>query len=196
MKIFKFGGASVKDANGVRNVVDVVKTMGFDNLGIVVSAMGKTTNALEDIIEHYQKNDDSYLQLIDELYEKHLEIIKELEDTGASEDVLFRFRESGIKIDLKATLESLKGSMLRNKSKNHAFLYDQIVSHGELLSTKIVAAYFNAHEIPVEWMDARQLVKTNQKYRDAAVDWKTTEESIKSACTGKLFLTQGFLPQR
>ncbi|KEZ92162.1 aspartate kinase [Nonlabens ulvanivorans] len=193
MKIFKFGGASVKDAAGVRNVVQVVQTMGYDGLGIVVSAMGKTTNALEDIINCYQNNDQAYLTLIDELFTKHLEIVSDLETNGAGEDVLIRFRESELKKNLKATIESLKGTMLRNQSKNHAFIYDQVVSHGELLSTKIVASYFNANEIPVDWMDARQLIKTDQKYRDAAVDWKKTEKLIKNNCTGKLFLTQGFI---
>lgn len=193
MKIFKFGGASVKDAAGVRNVVHVVKEMGFNGLGIVISAMGKTTNALEDIIRHYQNNDSSYLDLIDQLFVNHLHIVEQLELNGASDDVLLRFRESGLKKDLKATLESLKGAMLRNKSRNHAFLYDQVVSHGELLSTKIVAAYFNAHQIPVEWMDARQLIKTDHKYRDAAVDWDTTVTAINKACKDKLFLTQGFI---
>lgn len=193
MKIFKFGGASVKDAAGVRNVVQVVQTMGYDGLGIVVSAMGKTTNALEDIIKCYQNNDQAYLTLIDELFAKHLEIVSDLENNGAGEDVLIRFRESELKKDLKATIESLKGTMLRNQSKNHAFIYDQVVSHGELLSTKIVATYFKAHKIPVEWMDARQLIKTDQKYRDAAVKWKETENLIKKNCAGKLFLTQGFI---
>ncbi|GAL75353.1 aspartokinase [Nonlabens ulvanivorans] len=193
MKIFKFGGASVKDAAGVRNVVQVVQTMGYDGLGIVVSAMGKTTNALEDIINCYQNNDQAYLTLIDELFTKHLEIVSDLETNGAGEDVLIRFRESELKKNLKATIESLKGTMLLNQSKNHAFIYDQVVSHGELLSTKIVASYFNANEIPVDWMDARQLIKTDQKYRDAAVDWKKTEKLIKINCTGKLFLTQGFI---
>ncbi|GAK88564.1 aspartokinase [Nonlabens ulvanivorans] len=193
MKIFKFGGASVKDAAGVRNVVQVVQTMGYDGLGIVVSAMGKTTNALEDIIKCYQNNDQAYLTLIDELFAKHLEIVSDLENNGAGEDVLIRFRESELKKDLKATIESLKGTMLRNQSKNHAFIYDQVVSHGELLSTKIVATYFKAHKILVEWMDARQLIKTDQKYRDAAVKWKETENLIKKNCAGKLFLTQGFI---
>ncbi|MGJ8683299.1 MAG: aspartate kinase [Nonlabens sp.] len=193
MKIFKFGGASVKDADGVRNVVKVVQHMGFENLGIVISAMGKTTNALESIILKYQEKDSSYLNLIDELYEKHLLIVSDLESSGAGEDVLLRFRESGLKTTLKAIIESLKGEMLRNQSKNHAFLYDQVVSHGELLSTKIVAAYFNAHEIPVEWIDARELIKTNQKYRDAAVDWNRTVEQVQSKCANKLFLTQGFI---
>ncbi|OXS19073.1 hypothetical protein CGU36_27145, partial [Pseudomonas fluorescens] len=98
MRIFKFGGASVKDANGVRNVVNVLRITGFRDLGVVVSAMGKTTNALEEILARYQKNDNSYLKLIDKLYEQHNEVIVELEEVTdfINEDEVLRFRESGI----------------------------------------------------------------------------------------------------
>lgn len=195
MRIYKFGGASVKDAAGVRNVTQVLKTMGTTNLGIVVSAMGKTTNALEDVIASYEINDSNYLKLIDDLQEQHLKIIQALEkQVDGVEDVeVLRFRESGIKKDLKTIIESLKGEMLRNKSRNYSFLYDQVVSHGELMSTKIVAAYLNACNIPVQWKDARQMIMTDHKYRDATVDWIATEEQIKKHCNGELFITQGFI---
>jgi len=195
MRIYKFGGASIKDANGVRNVTKVLKTMGTNNLGIVVSAMGKTTNALEAVIASYEVNDTNYLKLIDQLQEEHLDIIEDLEKQvdGVDDGVVLRFRESGIKKDLKAIIESLKGEMLRNKSRNYSFLYDQVVSHGELMSTKIVAAYLNASEIPVIWKDARQLIMTDNKYRDATVDWEQTQEQIKKQCSDELFITQGFI---
>ncbi|MEP0480671.1 MAG: aspartate kinase, partial [Nonlabens sp.] len=102
-------------------------------------------------------------------------------------------RESGIKKDIKAIIESLKGEMLRNQSKNYSFLYDQVVCHGELLSTKIVVAFMNACGIPMIWKDARQLIKTDQKYRDAGVDWKESEKLISRSCQGQLFITQGFI---
>ncbi|MEN8816978.1 MAG: aspartate kinase [Nonlabens sp.] len=195
MRIFKFGGASIKDATGVRNVLQVVQTMGVDNLGIVISAMGKTTNALEDIISSYQKNDATYLQLIDDLHKAHLEIVEELEMPfeGVKEVCLSRFRESGIKKDIKSIMESLKGEMLRNKSKNYSFLYDQVVCHGELLSTKIVTAFFNACGTATNWKDARQLIKTDHKYRDAGVNWQESEKLIKESCQRELFITQGFI---
>ncbi|PRP67421.1 aspartate kinase [Nonlabens agnitus] len=195
MRIYKFGGASVKDADGVRNVTKVLKTMGTQNLGIVVSAMGKTTNALEAVIASYESNDNSYLKLIDHLQEQHLEIIEDLEKNadGVEDGWVVRFRESDIKKDLKAIVESLKGEMLRNKSRNYSFLYDQVVSHGELMSTKIVAAYLNSCDIPVVWKDARQLIMTDNKYRDATVDWEHTEEQIQKECNEELFITQGFI---
>jgi len=195
MRIYKFGGASVKDAAGVRNVLKVLQIMGYENLGIVVSAMGKTTNALEDIIYSYQKNDAAYLDLIDNLHHKHEQIIEGLEMPveGIEELWLSRFRESGIKKEIKSIIESLKGEMLRNQSRNYSFLYDQVVSHGELLSTKIVAAFFNACGIPVLWKDARQLIKTDRKYRDAGVNWQESEKLIANSCQGQLFITQGFI---
>jgi aspartate kinase len=195
MKIYKFGGASVKDADGVRNVLKVLQVMGTEDLGVVISAMGKTTNALEDVIASYQDNDAYYLDLIDELHLKHLAVIEGLEmpSDGIKEEWLFCFRESGIKKTVKAIIESLKGEMLRNQSKNYSFLYDQVVSHGELLSTKIVAAFLNACDIPLVWKDARQLIKTDQKYRDAGVNWKETENLIIQSCKGQPFITQGFI---
>ncbi|WP_405378091.1 aspartate kinase [Nonlabens sp. Asnod3-A02] len=195
MRIFKFGGASVKDASAVRNVLNVLQTTGIEDLGIVVSAMGKTTNALEVIIATYQDNNASYLSLIDDLYNQHLKIIEDLEvPVPGMEDLwLSRFRESGIKKDIKAIIESLKGEMLRNQSKNYSFLYDQVVCHGELLSTKIVAAFMNACGIPTVWKDARQLIKTDHKYRDAGVDWKKSGKLISQSCQGQLFITQGFI---
>lgn len=195
MRIYKFGGASIKDATGVRNVVKLLQLMGTDDLGIVVSAMGKTTNALEEVIALYQNHNAQYLDHINALHQQHLQLIKDLEAPvlGVKEEWLLRFRESEIKKDIKAIIESLKGVMLRNQSKNYSFLYDQVVSHGELLSTKIVAAFLNACDITVQWKDARSFIKTNQKYRDAGVKWKQSERLIIESCKNQLFITQGFI---
>lgn len=193
MKIYKFGGASVKDAASVSNVVKVIKTTNPEKLGIVVSAMGKTTNALEKIIKLYQVGDASYLSLIDDLLKFHIDIIDGLEAQDIDGFDLLRFRESGIKKNITATVESLKSDLNRNQSKNHAFLYDQVVSHGEILSTKIVCAYLNANDINAEWIDARTIIKTNSKYRDAAVNWKRTEEYVNKYCNHEIFITQGFI---
>lgn len=193
MRIFKFGGASVKDASGVRNVVKVLQQTGFNDLGIVVSAMGKSTNALEEIIALYRDNNSAYLDKLDVLQAYHLTIIEDLETSELVNGLwLVRFRESGIKKDLKAQIELLKGEMLRNQSRNYSFVYDQVVGYGELLSTKIVAAYLNACEIPVQWLDARKLVATDQKYRDAGVNWKKTTQNLLATCSGS-FITQGFI---
>jgi aspartate kinase len=191
MKIFKFGGASVKDAAGVRNVRKVLGLFEGEEIGVVVSAMGKTTNALEEIISLYGNQDSTYLNKIDELHAQHLEIINELESD--SDDAALRFRESGITKTIITTIESLKGELLRNKSKNYSFLYDQVVSHGELLSTQIVAAYLKSSGLNFKWLDARQLIATDNKYRDATVDWEKTESQISEEITTATFLTQGFI---
>ncbi len=195
MRIFKFGGASVKDACGVRNVCKVLNTTGYKNIGIVVSAMGKTTNALEDIIEKYQSRDKVYIDLINQLYERHVAVIEDLEqpvdNLGIESSV--RFRESDIKTDIKNIIDSLTEELSRNKSRSYSFIYDQVVSHGELISTKIVAAYLNACGIPVVWKDAREFIKTDTKYRDAAINWKKSETLVKANCSDQLFITQGFI---
>jgi aspartate kinase len=135
------------------------------------------------------------LKLIDGLHEQHAAIVDELmqPSEGVDEECLSRFRESGVTKDLKAIIESLKGELLRNKSRNYSFVYDQVVSHGELMSTRIVAAYLNACGILVQWKDARQLIATDSKYRDATVDWEQTEKQIKKQCSDELFITQGFI---
>jgi aspartate kinase len=195
MNIFKFGGASVKDADGIINVCTILSAHKLQSLGVVVSAMGKTTNALELVIERYQNDDLTYLELIDDLENQHLKIIGDLEAhlTDMEGVKLLRFRKSGIKQEVQSLVKSLKDELARNKSGNYSFLYDQVVCYGELLSTKIVASYLNTCDVPVAWLDARQLIKTDRKYRDAGVNWAQSEVAIKSKCTNRFFLTQGFI---
>ncbi|ARN77904.1 aspartate kinase [Nonlabens spongiae] len=195
MNIYKFGGASVKDAVSVANVCRIIKAQETTDLGIVVSAMGKTTNALEEVIALYRNDDSRYLNKIDDLLDYHLNVVRGLQEfaNDQGDECGLRFRESGIINTIKGLLESLKGTLLRNQSKNYSFVYDQTVCYGELLSTKIVAAYLNACGLDVEWMDARGLIRTDHKYRDAGVDWKKSEKAITENCTGKFFLTQGFI---
>ena len=194
MRIYKFGGASIKDADGIRNVQQVLASMGTHQLGVVVSAIGKTTNALEQVIQSYQSN-SSYHDLIDGIKRDHLDIIEGLKEMkeGVEDRYVLRFRESGIVTIIEEIINSLIDELERNKSKNYSFLYDQVVSYGELLSTKIVAVYLNCCDMPVDWKDARTLIKTDSKYRDAAVDWQQTSENIRKNCGKKTFLTQGFI---
>jgi aspartate kinase len=195
MNIFKFGGASVKDAAGVINVCRILTHYASQDLGVVVSAMGKTTNALELILAHYQKEDPAYNQLIIDLENSHHRIVSDLEEhlSTSGDALLSRFRESGITNDIKQLIKDLKEDLTRNKSRNYSFIYDQIVGYGELLSTKIVVAYLNTCGASVTWLDARQLIKTDSKYRDAAVNWSQSETAITAACSNRFFLTQGFI---
>lgn len=194
MKIFKFGGASVKDAAGVHNLYNVLLSQQLESVGLVVSAMGKTTNALEEILTQFKQDAVNKWSYVDQLQQFHLNIVRGLEDLNSQdEEWCARFRESGIKTIVTQLIESLKDILIRHGKKSRAFLYDQVVCHGELLSTRIVAAYLNAHDFPIEWIDARDLIATDDKYRDAGVDWKKTQKQLHHLVNGQSFLTQGFI---
>ncbi|MEZ4777931.1 MAG: aspartate kinase [Flavobacteriaceae bacterium] len=185
MKIFKFGGASVKDAEGVKNVKKVLDFTAEKDLVVVVSAMGKMTNALEIVVNKYfEKNTAELEATISEIYQYHLTITKEL-FPNTSHPVYTRIAKWFS--EMKAFLES-------NKSTNHAFVYDQIVSFGELISTTIVSEYLNENDINNTWLDVRQCIKTDTYYRDARVDWEQTQKAIQAHTSKKgITITQGFL---
>ncbi|MGD9327548.1 MAG: aspartate kinase [Cyclobacteriaceae bacterium] len=187
MKVFKFGGASIKDANSIRNMTDIVGGYPDDSLVIVVSAMGKTTNKLEQIFFKKLKNEDFGADL-DELKKYHYMIIQDL------------FKEPS-DIDLKpvnelfANLESMLASQVKNR--NGAQLYDAVVSYGELLSSTIIGLYMQGNRMKISWIDARNLIKTDQTYREGKINWEITESLIKQTIREKLsesnFITQGFI---
>ena len=184
MKIYKFGGASVKDPANVKNVCTILQTVGYDNSLIIASAMGKTTNALENVIHNYFHNKEAIEISIQEVKDFHYTIIKEL----------FKDETHSIYISIHTLFEEMSTFLSNNKSPNYNFVYDQVVSYGELLSTTILHHYLIDCGIPNIWTDARELVKTNTIYRDAAVDWETTESAIqKKISTGQLYITQGFI---
>lgn len=181
MKVFKFGGASVKDVDSVKNIVKVLETNGCDDCFMVVSAMGKTTNALEEVVKRYFEKSD-YQSKLDEIKQKHFDIIDELfsDSTEIQSKVSIHFAD-------------LISFFKRNKSPNYDFVYDQTVCLGELISTRIVSAYLNSVGIENTWLDVREYIKTNDTYREGQVDWKTTEINFKKLETGKFYITQGFI---
>lgn len=184
MKVFKFGGASVKDAQGVKNVVTVLQKTGEQNLLIVVSAMGKMTNALESVVSDYFKDTESFRESQQLLLDFHLPILKEL----------FQHTSHPIFKKLNTLVSELSQFLEQNKSKNHAFVYDQVVSFGELISTSIVSAYLNEIGIVNTWLDVRTCIVTDSKYRDAKVDWEATQQKISSQVSVRgITITQGFL---
>ncbi|MGI6320287.1 MAG: aspartate kinase [Bacteroidales bacterium] len=188
MKVFKFGGASINSPKAIKNIVDVIKSQEFEKLVVVVSAMGKTTNALEDILKFYVQRDIKNLdEKLRELKEYHNEIILEL---------------FGDKTDVKLynLFDELDFQLSKEPSDNFDYDYDQIVSQGELISTKIISQYLNFQAIENRWLDARQLIRTDSNYRDAKVDWETSAEKIEH-CVSEYFnfennrvvVTQGFI---
>lgn len=181
MKVFKFGGASVKDAAAVKNIAEVLKTAGCSEVFMVISAMGKTTNALEDTVRLYFENRNFELR-ISEIQNAHLEIVKGLFESGhpVYNEVLNLFA------DLNLFLK-------KNKSPNYDFVYDQTVSFGEMVSTKIVSHYLNLTGIENQWLDVRDLIKTDDSYREAKVDMELSQKNFKKLEKGKFYLTQGFL---
>ncbi len=184
MQVFKFGGASVKDSAGVRNIANVMKLMGTEKKVLVISAMGKTTNALEAIIELYFAKDKQLAEHIKQLKHYHYTILDELfESTShpAYTKVNYFFDELEIFLD-------------RNKSPNYDYVYDQVVSFGELISTSVVSQYLKSIGMKNTWLDARNLVDTDDTYRDAKVDWERTQTKINAHVElDELCITQGFI---
>ena len=189
MQIFKFGGASVKDAEGVKNVVRVLKTLDYKNTLIVVSAMGKTTNALEQVVHDYFDNKPALQSSLQDVKKFHNTIILELfdsENTDEESHPIFK------KID--ALFNQLADILKTNKSPDYNFVYDQVVGFGELVSTTIVSAYLNQLGFNNHWVDVRPLIKTDNYYRRANVNWELTQKNIKTAIDPNVLnITQGFL---
>ena len=184
MKIFKFGGASVKDADGVKNVYDVLQKVGSEDVLVVISAMGKTTNALEIVIKNYFDKSNEFHASLQEVRKYHNQILLELFD-DEEHDVFFAVNSHFA--DLEYFLRS-------NKSPNYNFVYDQVISFGEIVSTTIVSHYFNHQGLKNNWLDVRNFIKTDATYRDANVDWNQTQKLISKGVKKKtLNITQGFL---
>jgi aspartate kinase len=184
MKVFKFGGASVKDAQGVRNLLSVLRATGEQDLVVVVSAMGKMTNALEKVVHEYFKNRSSYKAAQAEVVQFHQEIMTDL----------FPNQSHPVFKKVSDFFSQMTHFLDTNKSTNHAFVYDQVVGYGELASTTIISEYLDSENIKNTWLDVRQCIATNDYYRDASIDWEITQKQIiEKVSTKGLSITQGFL---
>ncbi len=180
--ILKFGGASIQDADRMRNVLNIIKQYADKKPIVVVSALGKTTNALEAILNAWFKHDTTWPNLLDSLKAAHLSICKDLalQTTNAVEYIFDSLQEY-----LENTLPEL-----------HAYdqYYDHIVAHGELASTKLLVSYFNERGLACEWVDARGIIHTDDHFRDVNIDWEATELAAKAKFGGdEIFITQGFI---
>jgi aspartate kinase len=186
MLVFKFGGASVKDAGGIKNLAGVVKKYNDQQLLIVVSAMGKTTNALERLTKAYVDQTDDMHDIFNEIKEYHYNILSELFEP--SHEVFDDVANTFVEIDWAIEDEP---------HDSYDFIYDQIVSIGELVSTRIVSAYLNKDGIKSQWLDVRGYIHTDNTYREGIVQWDKTRASISKDIPALLakgaVVTQGFL---
>lgn len=186
MLIFKFGGASVKDAGGIINLVGVVKKYTGEQLLIVVSAMGKTTNALESLTKAYVDQSDNMHLIYEGIKQYHFDILHELFDS--KHPVFDEIANTFVEIDW----------MIEDEPQDdYDFIYDQIVSIGELVSTRIISAYLNKEGLKNQWLDVRGYIHTDNTYREGVVQWDKTCESITKDIPALLdkgiVVTQGFL---
>lgn len=189
MKVFKFGGASVKDAEGVKNVASIVKQFIQDKPIVVVSAMGKVTNALEEICNSFVLKEGNTSELLEALKKFHFDIAHNLLPVN-----------DGVFDDLENIFAELYWAVEEEQIKTYDYEYDQIVSAGEMLSTRIVAAYLKSQGLPIVWLDARDLIRTDETFREGNVDWDFTIQKIKSTWQeiqqknpNSVILTQGFI---
>ena len=187
LKVFKFGGASIKDVEGIQRVGRILHSYKEESLVIVVSAMGKTTNALEAVVRSYFNQDGQAESLLNEIKRQHYELIQAL--FGEGHEIFVEVNDTFVEIDW--VLEE-------PPQDSYDYIYDQIVSVGELVSTKIVAAYLNSQELSTQWLDARDLILTDNLHREAWVQWTETQERVRTHALSALqntsfALTQGFI---
>lgn len=183
MRIFKFGGASTQDVKNIKNIVSIIKNEPNKALVLVISAMGKMTNAFEKIVDAHLSNAKDLESSLNDVINFHQNIIDELFDDN--HPVYEQFSE--LIHQLKAFLDS-------NKKTDYDFVYDQVVCFGELISSTIISHYLQVCGVENEWKDVRKLVVTDNNYRNAKVDWLNTEkEIIKAVDASKITIVQGFL---
>lgn len=183
MRVFKFGGASVKDADGVRNLTQIIRDNAIQNPLIVVSAMGKTTNALEEVARAFYANDGLAFDKLESLKTFHIQIMNDLFE---SNHLVFN-KVTNFFVEIEWALED-------EPRPDFGYEYDQIVSIGELISTTIISAYLSEVGIENSWLDARDMLKTDNNYRSANIDWELSARMVAANVPkNKIVITQGFI---
>lgn len=187
MKVFKFGGASLKDVSGFKNVCDILKQFEKEKLVVVVSAVGKTTNALEKVVESYMSRDGASESLLGNIKETHIALCTELgiKDEHSLSELLDCFTDAEWKIE-EEPIDSIE------------YVYDQIVSVGELASGRLVYSYLRSQGLNAAYLDVRDILLTDEVYREAKVDWEETQRRVKATVPKllekyDLVITQGFI---
>ena len=187
MHVFKFGGASVKDAEGVRNIARILNLFPHGQLLVVVSAMGKTTNMLEALCMAYFHDKPETHELLQQVKDNHQQVLQQLiPDTSHP-----------VYDEIANTFVEIEWILEEPPQDSFDYLYDQIVSIGELLSTRIVSAYLSGTGYPCRWIDARDYIHTDNNHREAGVRWAETEQAIRERIPALLqertLITQGFI---
>lgn len=185
MKVFKFGGAATNSPERIQNITNIVRRQGDEPLVVIISAMGKITNALEKVADAFFKgNKEDALQLFAVVKQQHLTSAKYLLVTE------FNVCLSQLN-DFFTEVEWL---LHDNPVRTYDYYYDQIVCVGELLNTCIISHYFNEVGITHEWIDVRDLLRTDDTFRDAGIDWAVTQKNVTAAGLQKgITITQGFI---
>ena len=189
MKVFKFGGASIKDYDSIRNVAHILENFKDEKILIVISAMGKMTNALENVSEAFfeERKEDAF-RLFEKIKSAHLNLLKYLL-------ILEWEKATNTLNDFFTEVEWL----LHDKPvKDYNYYYDQIVCSGELLSSTLVSFYLNEKKIYNQWIDVRDILRTDDTFRDAKVDWETSRKNAKEILLplfdeNNFVITQGFI---
>jgi aspartate kinase len=188
IKVFKFGGASLRDAENIKNVGVILEKFKSENLLIVVSAMGKTTNALEEVVSAYFEKNGKAFDILNGIRQKHEALIAELLGNNAA-----------VLADINDIFVEVEWILEDEPHDAYDYVYDQIIAVGELVSSKIVGAYLNKIGLKTAWLDARDVLRTDDTWREAVIDWKTTisntQTVVKPIFTeGSQFaITQGFM---
>ena len=185
MRVFKFGGASIKDSAGVRNLQKIISLFEGEALIIVISAMGKTTNLMEQLLDAWYNDPSQAIKHYDQLVHYHYSIIHELENNS-----------SEISKFVDPIFQKLSLILQEDPSEEYDYEYDRIIPFGEYLSTTIVSAFLNAHGTPNQLLDAAKMIRTDNRFREGQVEWETTEHLIKEAFLKfpeTIKITQGFI---
>jgi aspartate kinase len=194
MKVFKFGGASVNSVERIKKVKEILSLYEGQQLVVIISAMGKTTNALEKVVENfYAGNKEEALKLFDIIKQQHLTTAKYLLVTHYNSCVE----------QLNNFFTEVEWLLHDKPAREFDYYYDQVVCVGELLSTSIISYYLNEAGMQNTWLDVRDIIRTDDNFRDANIDWQITEQKLRSVPgtsgsihrASDIILTQGFIGQ-
>ena len=182
IKVLKFGGASIKNSERITNVFSIINNFKNQKIIIVFSAIANVTNLLEDLVDLYFNNSQQLKSKLLEIRNVHAQITKELFE-----------KDHQVFIEIEKIFSEIDFFLNTNSNKNLSFVYDQIVSAGELLSSKILSNYLTNNSFENTLVDARDIIKTNDKYQNANIDWASTKDKIKSYLVDFPIITQGFI---